>query len=77
MNSDSQWTDEQRRAALDELAARFQTRLTEQEVFQAAALFLGLLRDGAFIDRGWIAQRVRQDCDLAARGADAVSGRRT
>lgn len=59
-----QWTDEQRQAALTELEQRFHTHLTEPEVFQAAALFLGLLRDGTFIDREMIASRVRLEGTL-------------
>jgi hypothetical protein len=58
---ESHWTDEQRQAALAELERRYQTRLTEQEVFQAAALFLGLLREGVFIEKEAVALRVRDE----------------
>jgi hypothetical protein len=42
------------------LEERFHTRLSEEEVFQAASLFFSLLADGAFIDKDAIRQEVRR-----------------
>ena len=50
----------QRQVALRELEDRFHMRLSEEEVFQAAALFFALLADNAFINRDIIAQEVRR-----------------
>lgn len=56
-----QWTEAHRRAALRELTDRFHMHLTEQDVFHAAALFFGLLKEGVFIDKTSVAQRMQQE----------------
>ena len=70
LKREAQWTEEQRQSALLELEQRFHTRLTEQEVFQAAALFLGLLREGVFIDKTSVALRVHHEHALAGDAGD-------
>lgn len=70
-----QWTDTHRRAALHELTERFQRHFTEQDVFHAAALFFGLLKEGVFIDKASVTQRMQRERAIA-EAPDDESGRR-
>ena len=49
-----------RQAALRELEEQFHLQLTEGDVFRAASLFFALLADGAFVNKGLIAQEVQR-----------------
>jgi len=49
-----------RQAALRELEEQFHLQLTEEDVFRAASLFFALLADGAFVNKGLIAQEVQR-----------------
>lgn len=70
------WSHARRQAALRELEERFHLHLTEEEVFQAASLFLALLSQGVFIDRGAVTQEVRRQLatynDLLSKEGRAV-----
>jgi hypothetical protein len=54
------WTRSRRRAALREIEGQFHLRLTEEEVFQAATLFLSLLAEQSLINKEAVAQEVRR-----------------
>jgi hypothetical protein len=57
--NDAQFLDQARRqAALREIEERFNLRLTEEEVFQAASLFFSLLTEGSFVNREAVTQEV-------------------
>jgi hypothetical protein len=59
-DDEKHWSHARRQAALRELEERFHLHLTEEEVFQAASLFLALLSQGVFIDRDAVTQEVHR-----------------
>jgi hypothetical protein len=63
-NYEKQWDDARRRAALREIEEQFQVRLTEEEVFRAATLFLALLSEYSFIHKDAVVHEVHRHLRL-------------
>lgn len=64
------WTPARREAALRELEEQFHLRLTEEEVFRAAALFFSLLSSYSLISKDGVVQEVHRQLALTDEGAE-------